>query len=274
MEFLSNDTLITGIFVFVLLLSGMAFGPEHGKAEVITRTVSYEHNGVELEGYLAYDDSYDGKRPGVMIVHQWLGLGSYEKRRARKLARLGYVAFAADVYGSDTRPETTHQASLASSTFRKNRNLYRRRLQQSLDVLHSMDRVNSEYLAAIGYCFGGTGVLELARSGADVEAVVSFHGGLTNPNPGDANNIQAVVQVHHGARDPHVTQDHLVSFWNEMKKAEADWDVRIYSNTYHSFTEKRAGDDPSNGSAYNARADRISWNAMKRLFERELTDDG
>lgn len=231
-------------------------------AEVVTRSVPYEHEGVGLEGYLAVDTSYDGRRPGILVVHQWLGLGDYEKRRARQLARLGYVAFAADVYGSDTRPETTHEAALASSTFRKDRNLYRRRLRASLRVLEQQDRVNSEKLAAIGYCFGGTGVLELARSGADLDAVVSFHGGLSTPNPEDAGQIQATVQAHHGALDSHVTQEHVVSFWEEMKQAPVDWELTVYSNAPHGFTEP--------GDAYNERADRLSWTAMKRLFRDEF----
>lgn len=236
------------------------------RAKVVTRSIPYEYGGVEFDGYLAVDTSMKGTRPGVLIVHQWMGLGKYEKMRARQLAKLGYVAFAADVYGSDTRPETTHQASLASSTFREDRNLYRRRLKQSLMVLKSRNRVDSDRVAAIGYCFGGTGVLELARSEADVGAVVSFHGGLSNPNPKDARKIEAAVQVHHGAEDPHVTQEHVISFWNEMTEyASTDWQLNVYSDATHGFTE-------SGTKAYNKRADRLSWQAMKRLFQQELRE--
>lgn len=244
--------------VVVLILTALVY-PLH--AEVTTRSVTYTHEGTELKGYLAQPKDFEGQRPGVMIVHQWMGLGDYEKMRARQLAELGYVAFAADVYGADTRPETTHQASLAASTFRKNRNLYRRRLNASLDRMRQFESVNPDDVAAIGYCFGGTGVLELARSGADVDAVVSFHGGLANPNPKDAASIEATVQVHHGAEDPHVTQQHVLSFWNEMNKyAHVDWTLNVYSNAPHGFTEP--GTD-----AYNKRADRLSWRAMKKLFE-------
>lgn len=248
------------LIVFLLATSTFLFAVEATAAEVTTRAVTYHHNGIELEGYLARPEGLDQERPGVMIVHQWMGLGDYEKSRARQLAKLGYVAFAADVYGSDTRPETTHKASLAASTFRENRNLYRRRLNASLDRLRKFKPVNPDHLAAIGYCFGGTGVLELARSGADVDAVVSFHGGLANPNPRDAADIRAKVQVHHGAEDPHVTRQHLLSFWDEMSKhATVDWTVRVYSDAPHGFTEPGT-------EAYTKRADRLSWKAMKRLF--------
>lgn len=254
------------LIVFLCLLFGPSIlAPTVLHADVQTRAVEYEHNGVQLEGYLAFDDSLEGTQPGVMIVHQWMGLGHYEKQRARQLADMGYVAFAADIYGADTRPETTHEASLASSTFRDDRGKYRRRLKRSLDVLADIDQVNSDELAAIGYCFGGTGVLELARSknqsGPTPDAVVSFHGGLSNPNPDDAKNIQSTVQVHHGAKDQHVTQDDVLSFWNEMDKhASIEWDLNVYSNANHGFTE-------ANTDAYNERADQLSWQRMRRLFD-------
>ncbi|MFB6355257.1 MAG: dienelactone hydrolase family protein [bacterium] len=230
---------------------------------VRTTTYRYSHAGTTLKGYLAVPEGLKEKRPGVLIVHQWKGLGDYEKRRARQLAQMGYVAFAADIYGADTRPSTDHEAAMASSTFRKNRGFYRKRVNAALNELRDYRKVNSDHLGAIGYCFGGTGVLELARSGADVDAVVSFHGGLANPNPRDARNIKAVVQVHHGAQDPHVSQQDVLSFWNEMKPTDADWELHVYSDAEHGFTE-------SHSDAYNKRADRLSWRAMKRLFSEEF----
>jgi dienelactone hydrolase len=258
--------------LFGLVVAGIflcaGIGTASGK--VITKEHSYSYNGTEFQGYMARPADTDLQRPGVLVVHQWKGLTGYERKRARMLAELGYVAFAGDIYGADTRPATDHEAALASKTFRENRALYRRRVRAALNQLRSLNYVDGTNLGAIGYCFGGTGVLELARSGADVEAVVSFHGGLSNPNPQDAKNIQAIVQVHHGAKDPYVSQKSVVSFWNEMKKANPDWTLNVYSDAVHSFTEKKAGDDPSSGSAYNARADRLSWTAMKRLFRNEL----
>lgn len=253
---------LLGLLVSLLFV----LGTQPVFAEVTTRTITYDHSGTTLKGYLARPGNTEGQRPGVMVVHQWMGLGDYEKKRARQLAELGYVAFAADIYGADTRPTTTHEASLAASTFRKDRNLYRHRLQRSLEKMRDLESVEPTNVAAMGYCFGGTGVLELARSGADVEAVVSFHGGLANPNPKDAGNIKATVQVHHGAEDPHVTRDDVRSFWNEMNNhAEVDWTLNVYSDAPHGFTEH--GTD-----AYDERADELSWRAMKRLFGETLSD--
>lgn len=233
-----------------------------------TETVTYRDGDVTMRGYRAYPDDRQQPRPGILIIHQWKGLGEYEKRRARQLARMGYVAFAGDIYGADTRPSTNHEAAMASSTFRKDRNFYRKRVKLALEVLREDKRVRSEDLAAIGYCFGGTGVLELARSGTRLDAVVSFHGGLSNPAPEKNQTIHPVVQVHHGANDPHVSQEDVRAFWDEMKNSEADWDLNIYSDAVHSFTEKRAGDDPSTGTAYNERADELSWQRMQLLFQR------
>lgn len=242
-----------------------------GFTAITTSEHTYTAGGVELEGYLARPANADERRPGVLVIHQWKGLTDYERRRARQLAERGYVAFAGDIYGADTRPKTNHEAAMASRTFRQDRNLYRNRVRAALEELRAHDSVREDDLAAIGYCFGGTGVLELARSGADVDAVVSFHGGLSNPNPDDAKNIEATVQVHHGAEDPHVSRDAVRSFWNEMNEADADWTLNVYSDAVHSFTEKEAGDDPSSGSAYNERADRLSWKAMNRLLEDEFS---
>lgn len=242
-----------------------------GFAEVTTSEHTYTSGGIEFEGYVARPDGVSEDRPGVLVVHQWKGLTDYERRRARELAEMGYVAFAGDVYGADTRPKTNHEAALAAKTFRQDRNLYRKRVRDALGELRSISGVRGDDLAAIGYCFGGTGVLELARSGADVDAVVSFHGGLSNPNPEDATDVEATVQVHHGAEDPHVSRDAVRSFWDEMNESDADWTLQVYSDAVHSFTEKDAGSDPSNGSAYNARADRLSWRAMKQLFRDEFS---
>lgn len=257
--------------ILVVLLAGCALlspaSSTNVRGTVVTESISYEHDGVELEGYLARPDTAGLMRPGVLVVHQWMGLGDYEKMRARRLADLGYVALAADVYGADTRPSTTHEASLAASTFREQRGRYRRRLMASLETLRNRSDVDPDRLAAIGYCFGGTGVLELARSGADLDAVVSFHGGLANPRPEDAGNIRAAVQVHHGGEDPHVTPEDVLSFWNEMNEhASVDWTLHVYSKAPHGFTEPGT-------EAHDARADRLSWRAMVRLFEEVFGGD-
>ncbi|NEO28045.1 MAG: dienelactone hydrolase family protein [Kamptonema sp. SIO4C4] len=236
-------------------------------AAIQTEVVEYRHGDRVLEGYLAYDDEIEDPQPGVLVVHAWKGLGEYEKRRTRELAELGYVAFAADIYGKGIRPNTNEAASELASYYRSNRDLLRDRTQAGLEVLRDHPRSLPDQLAAIGYCFGGGTVLELARSGADVAGVVSFHGNLDTPNPEDAQNIQGQVLALHGADDPVVPPEEVDAFISEMQDAEVDWQLVMYGNAVHSFTDPNAGDDPSQGSAYHAEADRQSWATMRQFFK-------
>jgi dienelactone hydrolase len=237
------------------------------EAKLVRKTVDYRQGDTVLEGYLAYDDTIKGKRPGVMVVHEWNGLGSYVKRRVEQLARLGYVAFGADIYGKGIRPATPEAAAREAAKYRgADRSLLRERARAGLDELRKQPNVDSGRLAAIGYCFGGTAVLELARSGADPKGVVSFHGGLDTPNPDDAGNIRAKVLVLHGADDPHVPPQQVAAFQDEMRKGGVDWQMVFYGGAVHSFTNPDSGSDPSKGVAYNANADRRSWEAMKAFF--------
>jgi dienelactone hydrolase len=206
----------------------------------------------------------------VLIAYQWRGLTDYEKMRAEMLARLGYVALCADVYGKGVRADDPEVASALVDKYKNDRKLLRARINAALDFLRKQDRVNPQQIAAIGYCFGGTTVLELARSGADVKGVVSFHGGLDSPTPADANKIKGKVLALHGADDPFVPIDEVLAFEKEMREAKVDWQLVSYGGTVHSFTEKAAGDDNSRGTAYNENADRRSWQAMKAFFEEIL----
>jgi dienelactone hydrolase len=173
-------------------------------AAVKTEVIEYKSGDTTCEGLLAYDDAATGPRPGVLIIHQWKGLGAYEKKRAEMIAGLGYVAFCADIYGKGVRPTEVQEAAALAGKFKGDRSLYRQRLSAAADVLAKQPRVDPARLGAMGYCFGGTGALELARSGAPVLGVVSFHGGLGTPTPADAANIKGRVLVLHGADDPHV----------------------------------------------------------------------
>jgi len=166
--------------------------------EVLSKTVQYQDGDTVLEGFVAWD-SQATSAPGVLIVHQWMGLTDYEKGRCKQLAELGYVAFALDVYGKDNRPTNRGEAGKTAGGFKNDRTLYRRRLNLGLEQLQAFAEVDKDRVAAIGYCFGGTGVLELARSGADINGVVSFHGGLDSPTPPDGANIKSKVLVCHGA---------------------------------------------------------------------------
>jgi len=232
-----------------------------------TQTVEYKDGDVTCEGYLAYDDAIAGPCPGVLVVHEWMGLGPYAKMRADKLAQLGYVAFAADIYGKGIRPKNADEAAAQAAIYRKDRPLMRRRAQAALQVLADNKLVDRKRIAAIGYCFGGGTVLELARSGADLAGVVSFHGNLDTPNPADAKNIKGKILVQHGGSDPYVPAEQLAAFEKEMGDAGVNWQVIIYGGAVHSFTNPDSGTDPSKGAAYNEQADRRSWLAMKQFFE-------
>jgi dienelactone hydrolase len=247
------------------LLAPLLLGSAHGA--LVEKTVTYEQGGVTLEGFHVYDDAVSGKRPAVLVIHQWTGLSDYEKGRSRQLAELGYNVFAADIYGVGIRPKPP-ESSKEAGKYKSDRKLFRARIDAGLEILKKDERTDTSKIAAIGYCFGGTGALELARSGAEVAGVVSFHGGLAT-TPGFAaekGKVPAKVLVLHGAIDPNVKPEEVAGFEKEFNEAGADWQLVAYSGAVHSFTQKMAGDDPSKGSAYNATADRRSWEAMKTFF--------
>lgn len=237
---------------------------------VQTKVIEYKDGDVTLEGYLAWDDARvkpGVSAPGVLIVHQWLGLTQNEKMRAGMLAELGYVAFACDIYGKTARPKDRSEAPQFAGKYKGDRQLFRRRLNLGLSELLKQTGVDAKRVAAIGYCFGGTGVLELARSGAQVQGVVSFHGGLDSPTPADGKNVKSKVLVLHGADDPFVPQKDIEAFVKELNEGKVDWQMVSYSGAVHAFTQKEAGNDNSRGAAYNENADRRSWVAMKAFFE-------
>lgn len=236
------------------------------QAKVRTQVVEYKHGNAILEGYLAYDDEVQGMRPGVMVVHEWTGLGDYVKDRAEQLAELGYVAFAIDMYGKGIRPKNPKDAAAQATIYRSNRKLMRDRALAGLKVLQQNQLTDKQRIAAIGYCFGGGTVLELARSGADIVGVVSFHGNLDTPNPNDAKNIKGKVLVLHGANDPLVPPEQVLTFSEEMSDAAADWQLVAYGGAVHSFTNPEAGNDKSKGVAYNAVADKRSFADMQQFF--------
>lgn len=241
------------------------------QAALHTSMVPYQQGKAPLEGYLVYDDAFTGKRPGVLVVHEWMGLDENTKKHADQLAQLGYVAFAVDIYGKGQIPADVTAAAKISTVFKTERNLLRARVLSGLKILQSQPLVESKKMAAIGYCFGGTTVLELARSGADILGVVSFHGGLSSPTPEDAKNIKAKVLVLHGADDSYVPAAEVAAFEDEMRNAKVDWQLVKYSNAVHGFTHAGAGTDNSKGYAYNEKADRRSWEAMKSFFNELFT---
>lgn len=247
----------------MVVMLGCAAGAQ---AQLHTEMVEYRHGEAVLEGYLAYDSHLDHPVPGVLVVHEWKGLNEYAKQRARQLAELGYVAFAIDMYGKGILAADHAEAGRLSGIYRSDRRLMRDRARAGLNVLTSQPLVDQTRVAAIGYCFGGTTVLELARDGADLAAVVSFHGSLSTPHPEDARQIKGKVLVLQGADDS-FTLSEVPAFEQEMQEAGVDYQLIRYEGAVHSFTVPEAGNDPSTGVAYNVGADRQSWAVMRRLFD-------
>ncbi len=238
------------------------------QAQLHTEPIEYKQGDATLEGWLTYDAATKGKRPGVLIVHQWKGLSAYEKKRAEMLAKLGYNVFALDIYGKGVRPTDTRDAQAQSGKYKSDRALLRARAQAGLAILKQHEQTDPKRVAAIGYCFGGTTVIELARSGADIAGVVSFHGSLDSPKPEDGKNIKCRVLALHGADDPFVSAKDLDAFEAEMKQSSVDYQLVKYKGAVHSFTDWNAGNDNSKGAAYNKEADEQSWEAMKQFFTR------
>lgn len=245
----------------VLLMSALT-----SRAALHNERVDYKQGDTTLEGYLVYDDSVKTPKPAVLVVHQWMGLTDHEKSHADKLAELGYVAFACDIYGKDTRPKDTKEAGSFAGKYKSDRKLLRDRVNAGLEVLKKNPLVDPKRIGAIGYCFGGTTVIELARSGADVVGVVSFHGGLDSPTPADGKNITAKVLALHGADDPYVPLKDLEAWETEMKTSKVDYQLVKFGGAVHSFTDLKAGNDNSKGAAYNENADKRSWEYMRSFF--------
>jgi dienelactone hydrolase len=235
-------------------------------AELKGKPVEYREGKTVLEGYLVYDDAVPGKRPAVVVIHDWMGVSPFTRERADALAKMGYIALAADIYGKGIRPKDGKEAMTQASLYKGNRPLLRARARAALDTLLAQPQTDPSKVAAIGYCFGGTAALELARSGAPLAGVVTFHGGLDTPTPQDAKNIKAKILVLHGADDPHVPPDQVAAFEKEMNDAHVDWQLVKYSGAVHAFSVPTAGNDNSKGAAYNERAARRAWQAMQDFF--------
>jgi dienelactone hydrolase len=255
------------VLPYLLIVMAFTVGQNLVGAAIKTETIEYKDGNTVLEGYLAYDDAIKGKVPAVLVVHEWTGIGSYVKKRCEQIAGLGYAAFAVDIYGKGIRPADVNEAVKQAAIYRGDRQLMRRRALAGLEEVKKLSFVDAERIAAIGYCFGGGVVLEMARSGADLKGVVSFHGNLDTPHPEDAKNIKAKVLVCHGADDPYVSWEKVAAFRDEMREAKVDWQVIVYGNAVHGFTNPDNGSDPSKGAAYNRQADMRSWEAMKAFFK-------
>ncbi len=233
---------------------------------IITSTVEYSDKDIVLEGFMAWDDQIETARPAILIAHPWAGRNEFVCEKAHQLAALGYVGFALDLYGKGVLGESKEECAALMQSFIDDRALLQRRMTLALGVLKQQPLVDNSQLAAIGYCFGGLCVLDLARSGADINGVVSFHGLLNPPDNTEGNKIKAKVLVLHGHDDPMAPVEQLNALELELTAAEADWQVHSYGQTMHAFTNP-AANDPGFGTVYQAAADRRSWQSMLNFFD-------
>ncbi|CAE6920742.1 dienelactone hydrolase family protein [Ectopseudomonas khazarica] len=237
-------------------------------AAVVAKAVPYEIDGEAFEGVLLYDDSVTTPRPGLLAIPNWMGVNDDTVAKAARAAGSRYVVFLADMYGKAVRPSNADEARAAATSVRADRALMRRRAQAAVEVFKAQgDEValDTRRLGAIGFCFGGGAVLELARSGAPLQGFVSFHGNLDTPNPADAKNIQAPVLVLHGADDPAVPQAQVDGFVAEMKAAGVDWQLVSYGGAVHSFTDPKANVPGRN--QYHPVVAARAFKAMNDLFD-------
>ncbi len=253
----------------IALLALVAFARWPAEAKVVGRTVEYSGGGASMKGYLAYDDSIQGARPGILVVHEWWGLNEYARRRARMLAGLGYTALAVDMYGGGQVTTHPDDATKFSNEVMKNFPEAKARFAAAESLLKAQPTVDANRIGAIGYCFGGSVVLNVVRQGADLKGVATFHGALSPITPAEPGVIKARIIAFTGADDKFVPPETVEAFRQEMTAAKADFQIVTYPGAVHSFTNPDAtklGQEYKLPLAYNRDADRKSWAAMKTFF--------
>src|SRR5437870_79244 len=250
----------------VVVVTGWLVLVSSAGAAVQTKKIAYKHGDLECQGYLAWDDAVEGPRPGVLVVHEWWGLNDYARGRAEQLAKLGYLAFAADMYGEGKVTEHPKKAGEMASKVRANLQDWRKRAAAALDVLTAQPQCDKTKLAAIGYCFGGSTALQLAYSGADLKAVVTFHAALPAPKPEEAKQIKPTILVCNGADDKFIPEDAIKAFRDALDKAAVKYEFVSYPGAVHSFTVPGADKHNNPGMKYNKSADEDSWKRMTALL--------
>ena len=251
--------------LFLLTFAALAHGEIRGEP------VEYAAGGTTMKGYLAYDDGIQGRRPGILVVHEWWGHDDYARKRARMLAELGYVALAVDMYGEGKQADHPGDAGKFSGEIRKNMDLGRERFLAARKVLEDHRLTDPQRIGGVGYCFGGSVVLQMARDGMDLDGVASFHGGLTTDAPAKKGAVRAKVFVATGGKDSFIPPEQVEGFRKEMREAGADFRVISYPDAMHSFTNPSAdayGKKFNIPLGYSAEADRESWAEMKAFFEK------
>ena len=257
--------------VFPVLLTGF-IATFTAQAIVVTETVTYTEAGDEYTSYISYDDSNNKKRPGVLVVHEWWGLDSYAKKRAEMLAELGYVAFAVDMYGTGKVTDKAEQAKAWMTEATADLEWWRERAMAGIKRLKKHKLVDASDIAAIGYCFGGGTVIQLAYGGVDIDGVVSFHGSLPIAEESSFNKIKTKMLIAHGNADTFVPREIVTRFQDTLDKANADWNMITYGNVRHSFTNPKADTRGMDALKYDAQADKDSWKAMQVFFDDIFSD--
>ncbi|TAK62076.1 dienelactone hydrolase family protein [Methylobacter sp.] len=232
---------------------------------IVSNTVTYLDGDVLLEAFFAFDDEFSGRRPAVLINHTWVGRDDFVAEKAKKLAALGYVGFAVDMYGKGILGSNPEENMKLMQPFMADRAMLQKRMKAALAAVKLMPWVDDGKIAAIGFCFGGLCSLDLARTGVDIKGVVSFHGLLAAPDNTQGNTIKAKILALHGRDDPMVPVEQMLAFEQEMTEAGADWQLHTYGNTMHAFTNPVAN-DPTFGTVYQPDADRRSWIAMQNFL--------
>ncbi len=250
----------------IMVLGVILMATSFAAADIRTEQVEYHDGDTVLEGFLAYDDASQDLRPAVLVCPEWWGLTEYPKHRAEQLAKMGYVAFVADIYGKGVVTDDPREAGKLATPFHNDRKMMRQRVGAALDTLLAQKYVDKSRVAAIGYCFGGLAALELARAGAPLVGVISFHGDLSRTADEGPDNIKAKILICHGGADPMVSPKVLASFEEEMKEVHANYEINIYSGAQHAFTNPDADRHHLPGIGYNQQADLRSWAAAKDFF--------
>ncbi|MDH5710469.1 MAG: dienelactone hydrolase family protein [Gammaproteobacteria bacterium] len=251
------------IFLSLLIASSV-------HAEIITKDIDYQQGDTTMKGMLAYDDAIEGRRPGVLIVHEWWGHNKHARDKATMLAKEGYVAFAIDMYGDGKTADHPEDAGKFSSAVANNMPLAKARFEAAIDVLKAQSNVAGDKLAAMGYCFGGGVVLNMVRMGLELKGVSSFHGSIATKNPVKKGDIKAAVRVFNGAADPFVKEEQVAALKEEMKNAGVDFEFVNYLGVKHSFTNPDADENGKKFGLpleYNAEADSDSWQKNLEFFK-------
>ncbi|NBD33352.1 MAG: prolyl oligopeptidase family serine peptidase [Cyanobacteria bacterium] len=254
----------------LVTLSSLAFSlaltaPAH--ADIVQKPIVYTIDEQPYEGYYAINEGLGTDQPVVLLIHDWDGIGEYEKRRVQMLAEQGYAAFAIDLYGQGIRPETTEESQAESNKLYSDRATMRQRLFAGLQEVQNLPGIDGSRVVAIGYCFGGASVLELARSGADIDGFVSFHGGLETPENQNYEQVQAPILILHGSDDPVAPMEQVATLAQAMNEANVDYQMELYGGVRHSFTVWGASGE---SSQYDASADLASWDALLGFLDTQL----